>query len=108
MDKYICDCCGGQFDISTMKCPYCGTQYKKDDDHIIRIETFRNPVKTFSACVEVTDKEGLDYALNVLSKELAKAIPSVMEVRTEYDPRSMTNRVSGRIKVVQPVNVSDI
>lgn len=108
MEKYVCECCGGQIDRVKMQCKYCGTQYKENYDRPIRIETFTNPVRTFSACVEVESKENAEYAIKALANELSKVIPSVMEVRTEYDPRIMTNRVYGRIKVIQPVNVSDI
>lgn len=113
MKKYICECCGGEIDRVKMKCRYCGTQYGEEFDRSIRIETFRNPVKTFSACVEVPDemmrdKDGAERALNVLAKELAKAIPQVMEVRTEYNPERHTSQLRGTIKVIQPVNVSNI
>lgn len=104
----MCECCGGQIDRVKMQCKYCGTQYREEFDRPIRIETFRNPVRTFSACVEVDSKVNAEYAIKVLANELSEVIPSVMEVRTEYDPRMMTNRVYGRIKVIQPVNVSDI
>lgn len=113
MKKYICECCGGEIDRATMKCLYCGTPYREEFDRPIRIETFRNPVKTFNACIEVTDemmrdKDGAEYALSVLAKELANAIPPMMEVRYESNPVWHTARLRGTIKIVQPVNVSDI
>lgn len=112
MEKLVCECCGGQIDAATMKCRYCGTQYRDENDRIVRIETFRNPVKVFSASLLVEDdlmrrKDGAEYAVKMLANELAKSIPSVMEVRSEYDPIRMATKMQGIIKVVQPVNVSN-
>lgn len=110
MDKYICECCGGQIDPSTMTCRYCGTQYKRDDDRIIRIDTFTNPVHTFKACVAVPNEMmredfGRELAINSLVSELSNVIPSHMLVASEYDYEHHITRLSGTIKIVHPVNV---
>lgn len=112
MDKYICGCCGGRINRSTMTCEYCGTQYKEENNNIIRIETFRNPVRTFQAKVAIPDswfrefdaEEVSKMAVKELANELAKAIPPMMEVYQEYDPSYMQHILKGRIKIVQPVN----
>lgn len=111
MDKYRCDCCGGHINPRTLKCEYCGTQYKEEHDTAIRIEAFHNPVRTFTAKISL-DRElmnrpyGSEIAIKELARELSKVIPSMMEVETRFDPEFMRQEVWGRIKIVEPVNTS--
>ena len=109
MKKYLCECCGGHINEKTMTCEFCGTKYKRDDD-VIRIETFRNPVRTFTACAEMDD-DIIDYMgaetaskiiVNKLTAELSKAIWSNMVVESEHDIHNMRHRIRGTIKMVEP------
>lgn len=112
MNKYICQCCGGRINPTTMKCEYCGTEYKKEADKIIRIETFTNPVRTFSAKVAIPDNWFREFgvesvsklAVEQLVKELSESIAPMMEVYSDHDIATMQHTFSGRIKIIQPVN----
>ena len=112
MDKYTCQCCGGRINPATMKCEYCGTEYRKEMDRVIRVETFTNPVRTFEARVSVPDTLFRELSIESASKlaveelvhELSKSIAPMMEVHNEHDIRTMSNIFSGRIKMIQPVN----
>lgn len=112
MNKYICPCCGGRINRASMTCEYCGTGFKEEHDNLIRIETFRNPVRTFEAKVSVPDNWFSEFGIESVSKlaveelvhELSKSIAPMMEVHNEHDLRTMSNIFSGRIKIIQPVN----
>lgn len=113
---YVCECCGGKVNPATLTCEYCGTKYKRDSaDRVPRlyVETFSNPVRTFSA-VTLMDRNDLHLlgpheaskvAVNALTHELAQAIPSHMLVESEYDPEHMAYKVRGTIKLVEPAKV---
>ena len=110
--RYTCQCCGGHIDPQTMTCEYCGTKYKKENNDVIRIETFHNPVQTFAAQVamdphiltELGPEKASEIAMNQLVHELSKCIAPMMEVYSEYRLDSRTHVVNGRIKVVQPIH----
>ena len=110
MDKYICSCCGGRINRSTMTCEYCGTQYKEENDNTIRIETFTSPVRTFGAKLIIPDfsikemgiQDVSKYAVEALSKELAKAIPPMMKIEYEHDILTLEHKLFGSIKIIQP------
>lgn len=121
MEKYVCDCCGGSIDPSTLTCEYCGTKYKRDKSEYnsalyqpIRIETYHNPVNTYTACVDIDDYDifryGPEYAskraVEVLSNELAKSIALNMTI--DEDPcltiGPFRHRIYGTIKMIKPVN----
>ena len=113
MKKYVCECCGGQINPATMKCEYCGTQYKHDiENHVIRLETYINPVDTFRAEVQYTDKElefvpletVSEHAMRSLVGKLSESIANNMVVQHEYDPLTRCHYVRGTIKVIRPEN----
>jgi len=117
MEKYICDCCGGAIDPRTMTCEYCGTKYKRNDDYWakpIRLETFQNPVNTYTARVSISeydmrafngDMDSLSrWAVDSIAHELAKSIAPNMSVESERDIRYGGYNIYGTIKVVEPVH----
>ncbi len=110
----VCKCCGGTINRQTMKCEYCGTEYERQgEDAVIRIETFRNPVRTFRACVSISDNDVTkspdlmsEVALRQLKTKLSEAIASNMVVDVVHDINYMTQKVYGTIKIVEPVESS--
>ena len=113
-NAYLCECCGGTVDPVTLKCDYCGTKYKRDLNNTIRVETFINPVRTFSATTAL-DVDGIrtlgveqasEFAMKHLARQLAEAIPQNMLVESELDPVHHCYNVRGMIKLVEPVNKS--
>ncbi len=116
MEKYVCDCCGGTINPRTMTCEYCGTKYKRDDDWAkpIKIETYRNPVNTYTACVKI-DRHDVQndptttsrIAVEELAHELAKSIAPNMVVETQRDIYSGGYLVYGTVRVVKPINGAD-
>lgn len=114
MDKYICSCCGGKIDKSTMKCDYCGTQYKMENDNVvIRVETFQNPTREL-ICSRSFDRRDLelfrnqehafDTMVSHMAMEFAKDLMPYMDMEYEFDPVNLRYSLHARLKVVNPVN----
>lgn len=111
-NKYVCSCCGGKVNRISLTCEYCGTQYKEQNDTILKIETFRNPVRTFTAtaaidygyAVHIGAEKTSELAMKQLVHELSKCIAPMIEIESRNDPRFGFREVSGTIKIVQPVN----
>ena len=117
MEKYVCDCCGGTINPLTMTCEYCGTKYKRDDDWVrpIRIETYHNPVQTYTARVDVsaydvrTHDPGIisQIAVKELARELSKCIAPNMVIESQPDIKYGGYTVFGTVKVVTPACGAD-
>ena len=116
--KLICVCCGAPINRATCRCEYCGTEYDLSDEiPMIRVETFTNPVKEYSASalinrdlVAMGSEDYMKYAIERLAHEMLPAVMEGMQIRVQsgYDHEAiMTNqqRIDGRIKIVIP-NVS--
>lgn len=110
-NKFICECCGGAINPRTYQCEYCGTQYKRDyDDQIIRIETFRSPVRTFAAEVMIDPysiqtfgaEEASEFAVKSLARELSECIAPYMRMEHEYDNEYNVHKIRGQIKIIEP------
>jgi hypothetical protein len=111
MNKYICECCGGQINPYTMKCEYCGTQYKNEDEKVFRIETFQSKVQTFKSVYNLPDeylvrhpKEASEIAIHHVANQLADIIAPYCEYMVEDDPMCRQKRICARIKIVEPIN----
>lgn len=108
--KMKCECCGGRINPSTYRCEYCGTQYKREYDGLMRIETYQNPCKVYASEINVPMEEIKAYgeeevskmAIRQLSRNLAEAIAPNMEMQTEYDPMYCRQRISARVRIVEP------
>ncbi len=111
MNKYICECCGGHIDPYTMKCEYCGTQYKKENDVVYRIETVHSRVQTFKCAYNIPDeylinypKESSEMAIRHVAGQLASMIAPYCEYTVEDDPLNHKKMIYARIKIVEPIN----
>ena len=121
LEAYVCECCGGHIDISSMTCPYCGAKYKKDiDDHIIRIETFRNPVETINSVFTIdryryeefkNDPSFMNYVIKDMSQKIAERIIPLCEfqVAEDFNPDYFNEkiRIHSRCRVVVPMERSN-
>ena len=113
MKEYICTHCGGHILPHNMKCEYCGTQYKFENDQIFRIETYQNPVETFTAAEVIPmemmnvlgpEKAG-EMAMRHLTNKLAQCIAPMMRVDTELDYKTCSQRIRATVKIVRPVKI---
>lgn len=105
-----CECCGGRINPKTYQCEYCGTQYKREYDELMRIETYQNPCKVYTSEISIPmeeirclgEEEVSKIAIQQLSRNLAEAIAPNMEMRTEYNPMYHQQRISARVRIVEP------
>lgn len=113
MQKMICECCGGAINPHTLKCEYCGTQYKRDEyENVCRIETYTNPVETLRVRQNISSEVARDIPLDDISRiclgEMAHQLAEIMypyiKIRHEYDYKYDEHRITGEIKIVRPVN----
>jgi len=111
VNKYICECCGGQINPRTMQCEYCGTHYKKEDGQVLRIETFQGKVQTFKSALDIDDdylirypKEASEIAIHQVANELASMIAPYCEYEIEDAPFRRQKRLHAMIKIVEPMN----
>lgn len=111
MKPMICECCGGQINLARNICEYCGTQYKTYDyENVIRVETFSNPVKVYKSQIEIPreaiisagEELASKQAIRMLSRNLADAIAENMELETQYNIMDNTQRISARVRIVEP------
>lgn len=116
MRTYKCECCGGDINRATMRCEYCGTQYKEDyNDSIIRVETYHNPVDHYTAMIKF-DSDQVDclgaervseIAMHELTHKLADCIAQNMVMTHRYEPSSQLHYIRGDIKVIRPIEGAD-
>ena len=113
MKKYVCECCGGQINPVTLKCEYCGTQYKDDFDNIIRVETYMNPVDTYRSQVivprnivqQMGDKMASEYVIGKLTRELSDVIAKNMVITARNSMETDAQVFSGTIKIIRPERI---
>lgn len=111
---YICDRCGGHINRATMQCEYCGTRFREENDNVIRIETFRNPVREFSVKAVIPDyyvrEMGCETAsricMNELTKKMAECLPQLMNVRVEVIPTQNLVAATATLKGIVPVETT--
>ncbi len=112
MKEYICDRCGGHINERTMKCEYCGTQFKRSDEGVIRIETFNNPVREFAATIAMSDMDiyrlsperASEICMHELVKKLSVCLVPAIGASVERNPMESMYLVRGSVKVVIPEN----
>ena len=113
MEKYICDCCGGQINRATMKCEYCGTAYRDTfDDRLVRIETYdRCPVKTIRAAFSInreyfekSPESMMEYVAHEMAAKITEEILPRCQFQADYDPEWNRFRIYSQCKVVEPID----
>ena len=117
MKNLKCECCGTPLKINPISiyyegyiCDYCGSKYKADNEGIIRIETYQNPVKTLIAKTYVSDdvakgigeEKAAEYSIKNLTRNLAESLAPMLTIEKEYDPQYMRHIITAKVRVVEP------
>lgn len=108
---YICKCCGGAIDISTMKCSYCGTAYEDVSLKRIQITTVTPGQHTICAQVKIHREmlmngreEALrDDTLRKLRNQIADGLLGYMKIISSQDPYHQAEIIRGEIRVLEPI-----
>ena len=111
-NMYKCPCCGGNVNTATMRCEYCGTMFEQRNNNLLRIETYRNPVRTLRGAVVIPShevrylgpEETSKLAMSRLQSKMAEAIADVMSYTVEYDLDHLDYRIYGEMRAVVPVH----
>ena len=107
-----CHNCGGQLDANTLKCPYCGSQYERENQggQTIYIQTcpaqlvplryqMEMPIEDLSR----VDPEILaEHCMKEITHSIAEALVPYIKFETERDPFKMRQIIRGSIRVVEP------
>lgn len=111
MIKYTCQCCGANINPRTLKCEYCGTQYKDEFDNLVRIQYCVEPIDTYGAIVNVSnfeleamgEKSG-EIISETLARKLTEVIKRNISISVNNDPHHCNQIFKGTIKVVRPIH----
>lgn len=106
----ICPNCGGKIDAARMKCEYCGTQFKRDEGPVLRIEAVRPGVRTLNTNVRFPEHFIMDLGDDAIrrivrdqmSHQLAEALVPMLDLEVGHDLERMEGIVRGRIRVLEP------
>lgn len=111
MNKYICPCCGGRINKASMTCEYCGTGFKEENDNLIRIETFQNPVVTLGKSIWVrhrdfyeSPEQMAEWTIRRLSEQFAEVIAPYMDLEYRFDPYTASHILDAKIKIINPIH----
>lgn len=103
-----CVNCGGKIDRSTMKCPYCDTQYeRKQDGHIIKYEVEQPGIHKIRVAVRMDQLSAINnpeaernYVMRKIRSALADSLLDYMQIVTTDDPMSFSKIILGEVRVV--------
>ena len=119
-DDYLyelkCRNCGGALDSRTLKCPYCGSQYERKNEHMgdmvrtVYIQTCPAPIVPLAYQMRVPDEAMQHYpqeemarmCMDEMTHALAKALVPYVKIETQRDLCSMDQIIRGTIRVVEP------
>jgi len=104
-----CPNCGGRINTSRMKCEYCGTQFKREEGPVMRIEAVRPGVRTLEVNARIPeyyiqhlgDDEIVNMVGNRMAHDLAKALVPMLDLKVGHDLERMEAVVNGRIRVLE-------
>lgn len=107
-----CENCGGQLDPKTLKCPYCGSQYERENhgEQTIYIQTcpaklvplryqMEVPTETLS---RIDPNYFSEHCMREMTHKLAEALVPYIKIETEKDPFTMQQIIRGSVRIAEP------
>ena len=110
----ICPNCGGKVNAARMKCEYCGTEFRRDDDGVLKIRYESVPYQTQVLGISVNVPKDMvmhmgdeamlrGYVMDEMTYRLAKALAPMMEIAVQHEnPMTDYITVRGRVRVIRP------
>ena len=110
----ICPNCGGKVNAARMKCEYCGTEFRRDDDGVVKIRYESVPCQTQVLGISVNvpkdrmmyiddDSVIRGFVMDEMTHRLAQALVPMMDIMVQADnPFTDSVNVRGRIRVIRP------
>lgn len=114
MKALICKNCGGGINPNTLKCEYCGTQYREEfTDGLVRplvVQSCPANIKVLGTQVSVSEwmfrdvppERIAEFTMKDISRSLAEALAPYIKLETERNPVTMTQIIRGTVRVVEP------
>ena len=111
MKPMICTQCGGRVNPYTMRCEYCGTSFKREDNTnplVVKINTQRADVLGVDTIVDNRLAESLpsEEITRIIHSEITRKLAEGLEPYVEYtvmeEPMFNHHVVKGRIRVLPP------
>ena len=111
---YICEQCGGQIDLATMQCKFCGTEYYDKSLKHITVRQVCPGEATIAAEVRIdydtmlrAPEAARNYALRELRNQIADGLLAYMKLET-YDDfvigfYSRKEIIRGTVRVIEPM-----
>ena len=107
---FICECCGGQVDPAAMKCEYCGTTYRLDENYKpIMIQTYSAPIHTFavntkidSTLLSLYGRDYTDRVVREISGQLAERLLPYIEYRIQPNIEDIGLNLYSTVRVCEP------
>ena len=104
------ECCGGQVDPAAMKCEYCGTTYRLDENYKpIMIQTYMAPTHTFavktkidSTLLSLYGRDYTDMVVREISSQLAERLLPYIEYRIQPSFEDIGLDLYSTIRVCEP------
>lgn len=98
-----CECCGGTINRFTMKCDFCDTEYIFNDCQELQIKICNKPTKKFMSKMilpkHVVEEIPNTYIKERLAGSLVDKIIEEMDIKTRYNPCSMSYEIYGMIEI---------
>lgn len=111
MKRYVCECCGGNISLHSLRCEYCGTQYKDETYDLVRIQYSQEPIDTCGAIVTVSDldlecmgEKAGEIIADILANRLTDVIKRNISINVKNKPQEHCQQFIGRIKTVRPTH----
>lgn len=107
MQNLNCPNCGAPINRATMRCEYCGTQFKIDDYKLVyvndpNIAVLNAEVRVHMDVVDHVNEDRLkDFVLDEMTHKMAKALLDEIEVSVRPDYGLSEVIVTGRVRVVK-------
>ena len=110
MEQLKCPNCGGNVDRVRMTCPYCGTQFKKDEPDVLRIATYTPGTEVLKSYIVLDEmvfnqlgrENASEMIVREMSRKIADALIPFMEVEVQHDLRRLEAHVCSRVRVLRP------
>ena len=105
-----CQNCGAPINRRTMKCEYCGTEYKREHDGVPvcfalerpGVHRIRAAVRVDEGLIHSSPEKARDFAMNKLRQGIADGLLEYMKICTEKDYCSFSQIIHAEVRVVDP------
>jgi predicted amidophosphoribosyltransferase len=105
-----CPNCGANINRRSLRCDYCGTEYKHPNEQIKIIvdrpgvHTIRTQTRVSLEHMRQAPERAREYVLRDMREQIADGLLAYMKMTTSesYDPLNLCQIIRGEVRVVDP------